>query len=154
MKRIPTVLVVMDGWGITEPSKGNATTLARTPNLDKYKKEYPYTELRASGSDVGLPTGQDGNSEAGHMNLGAGRVIMQDSVHINHCIYDGTFYKNPALLSAINHVKKNDSALHVMGLLTNSMSAHAYPDHAYALLDFIEQKKSSQSLSASVHGRP
>lgn len=141
MTKKPFVLVIMDGWGIAKPSRGNAVTLAKTPALDLLKKKYSYTELRASGGGVGLPTGQDGNSEAGHMNIGAGRIIEQDAVRINHFIYDGTFYKNPAFMTAIEHVQKNNSSMHLMGLLTDGMSAHSYPDHLYALLDLMQKKQ-------------
>ncbi|MFH1536414.1 MAG: 2,3-bisphosphoglycerate-independent phosphoglycerate mutase [Patescibacteria group bacterium] len=137
----PIVLTIMDGWGIAKPNKGNAILLAKTPNLDKLQSKYSSTTLIASGSKVGLPVGQDGNSEAGHMNIGAGRIVEQDAVAINHNIYDGTFYKNPAFMSAINHVKNHNSKIHLMGLLTDGMSAHAFPDHLYALLDLLSQKK-------------
>lgn len=137
----PIILTIMDGWGIAPPSRGNAITQARAPNLQKLAQEFSSTTLKASGLSVGLPSGQDGNSEAGHMNIGAGRIVEQDAVRINHCIYDGTFYKNPAFLAAIDHAQKNNSRLHLMGLLTTNMSAHAYPDHLYALLDLFAQKK-------------
>lgn len=139
-KKNPLVLVILDGWGLAKPCKGNAICQAKTPVFDKLYKECPNTTLKASGAAVGLPTGQDGNSETGHMNIGAGRIVEQDAVHINHCIYDGTFYKNPALLTAVNHVQENNSRLHLMGLLTDGQSAHAYPDHVYALLDFVAKK--------------
>ena len=141
MNKKPFVLVIMDGWGIASPSRGNAVALAKTPALDFLTKKYSSTQLRASGAAVGLPSSQDGNSEAGHMNIGAGRIVEQDSVHINHYIYDGTFYKNPAFMAAISHVQKNNSNIHLMGLLTDGMSAHAYPDHLYALLDLLQKKK-------------
>ncbi|MFA6027958.1 MAG: 2,3-bisphosphoglycerate-independent phosphoglycerate mutase [Patescibacteria group bacterium] len=137
----PYLLVIMDGWGIAPENKGNAVALANTPNYKKLRAEYSYTELVASGKQVGLPEGQDGNSEAGHMNIGAGRVVIQDAVHINHRIYDGTFFKNAALIDAINHVKKYGSRMHLMGLLTEDMSAHACPDHLYALLELMKQKE-------------
>lgn len=141
MKKNPFALVIMDGWGIARPSRGNAVALAKTPTINLLKKKYSYTELKASGTAVGLPTSQDGNSEAGHMNIGAGRIVEQDAVHINHCIYDGTYYKNPAFITAISHAQKNNSSLHLMGLLTDGMSAHSYPDHLYALLDLTQKKK-------------
>jgi 2,3-bisphosphoglycerate-independent phosphoglycerate mutase len=141
MKKKPFILVIMDGWGIAKPSRGNAVALAKTPTLDLLARKYSYTQLRASGVAVGLQSGQDGNSEAGHMNIGAGRIIEQDAMRINHCIYDGTFYKNPAFISAIDHVQQNNSSLHVMGLLTDGMSAHSYPDHLYALLDLVKKRK-------------
>lgn len=135
LKKIkPVVLVIMDGWGLAPKNFGNAVALAKTPNLQKLMRTYPHTELVASGSLVGLPEEQDGNSEAGHMNLGAGRIVEQDAVKINHAISNGTFFKNAAFLEAINYIKRHASSLHLMGLLTNGMSAHSYPDHLYALM--------------------
>lgn len=131
---LPMLLVILDGWGITGSSKGNAITLAKTPVIDKISKEYPCTEIYAHGKYVGLPPKQDGNSEAGHMNIGAGRVVEQDVVKICKSINDGTFFKNPAFLEGIHHVKKNNSNLHLMGMLSNGMSAHSDPDHILALL--------------------
>jgi len=130
----PVVLIILDGWGITTPNKGNAITLAKKPVYDKLIKEYPYTELCAHGHCVGLPKRQNGNSEAGHMNIGAGRVVSQDIIKINKNIEDGTFFKNVAFLQTIKHVKKNGSRLHLMGLLSNGMSAHSDPEHILALL--------------------
>lgn len=141
MNKGPIVLAIMDGWGLAEKNKGNAVALAKTPNLQYLTNNFSHTTLRASGLAVGLPFEQDGNSEAGHMNIGAGRICEQDAVRINHCIYDGTFYKNAALTSAVNHANKNNSAIHIMGLLSDGMSAHSYPDHMYALIDFLYQKK-------------
>lgn len=139
-KNNPLMLVIMDGWGIAPESRGNAITLANTPNLNKLNREFPHTLLNASGKSVGLPDKQDGNSEAGHMNIGAGRVVIQDSVRINHCIKDGTFFKNPAIIDALNHREKYHSRVHLMGLLTENMSAHASPGHVYALLKFLKQR--------------
>lgn len=136
----PIVLAILDGWGIAPPNKGNAVALAKTPYFDMYKEKYPYTELRASGKAVGLPSAQDGNSEAGHMNIGAGRVTEQDAVNVQDAIKDGTFFKNAAFLEAIKHVKKNRSKLHVVGLLCDNNSPHAYPPHLYALLDLLERE--------------
>ncbi len=129
----PVILMIIDGYGIAPPSKGNAINLAKKPTIDKLA-EYPNTQLRAFSNYVGLPIGQDGNSEAGHMNIGAGRVVEQDSVIISKAISDGTFFKNPAFHEAIDHVRRNDSALHLMGLLTGEQSAHADPDHLLALV--------------------
>lgn len=137
---LPLVVAILDGWGIAPKSPGNAIAQARTPNMNRFCARYPYTELTASGAAVGLPHGQDGNSEAGHLNIGAGRIIEQDSVVISRSIADGTFYKNPALLAAIHHATRHTSRMHVMGLLTNHNSAHANPDHLYALLDFLHVK--------------
>lgn len=128
------ILIILDGWGISKPSRGNAITLSKTPNLDKMIKDYPNTKLCAYGKCVGLPPTQDGNSEAGHINIGAGRVVEQDAVKICKTINNGTFFKNPAFLEAIRHVEKNKSALHLMGMLSNGMSAHSDPDHLLALI--------------------
>jgi len=140
-QHLPLVLVILDGWGIAKPSRGNAISLAKTPTMDFLFKKYPSTKLCAHGKCVGLPIKQDGNSEAGHMNLGAGRVTEQDAVTISQSINDGTFVKNPALLGAINHVNKNKGHLHLMGMISNGMSAHSDPDYIYALLSLCRQKK-------------
>ena len=136
----PLVLIILDGWGIAPHSYGNAITLARTPVLDKLEKEYPHTRLRASGEAVGLVKAQDGNSEAGHMNIGAGRLVEQEVSVINETIKTGAFFKNPAFRQAVKHVQKNKSRLHLMGLLSNHMSAHSYPEHLYALLKFLKNE--------------
>lgn len=132
--RPPFVLVILDGWGVSKNTVGNAIALAKTPNLDAIMKRYPHTTLGASGRDAGLPPHQDGNSEAGHMNIGAGRVVEQDSVIISKSISDGSFFKNPAFKSAIQHVQKYHSKMHLMGLMTAEQSAHADPDHLLALI--------------------
>jgi 2,3-bisphosphoglycerate-independent phosphoglycerate mutase len=137
-KNLPMILIILDGWGIAPPSRGNAITLAKTPNLDAYLKNYPNTLVEASGRAVGLPAGQDGNSEAGHMNIGAGRAVEQDSVRISKTISNGTFFKNPAFAEAIRHVKQHGSNLHLMGMLGNEMSAHIDPDHLVALISLLE----------------
>lgn len=136
----PVVLVVIDGWGITTPSKGNAIALAHTPTFDAMAA-YPNTLLSASSSQVGLPIGQDGNSEAGHMNIGAGRVVDQDAVVISKSINEGTFFKNPAFREAIGHAERNNSALHLMGLLTSDQSGHSDPDHLLGLMTLIQDSK-------------
>ncbi len=138
-KTKPLVLIILDGWGIAPPSRGNAITLGKTPTIDKLVKEYPYTEICAHGNCVGLPKYQDGNSEAGHMNIGGGRVVEQDVIKITKAVKDGTFFKNPAFLQAVKHVKNNKSNLHLMGLLSNGMSAHSDPEHISALLDLARQ---------------
>ena len=137
----PLILIILDGWGIAPPGPGNAITLARTPNMDSLAKHYPYTELCAHGPCVGLPKDQAGNSEAGHLNIGAGRIVEQDAVRVSRAITDGTFFKNPAFLQAVRHVKENKSKLHLMGLLSNGMSAHSNPDHVEALLELTRRQK-------------
>lgn len=138
----PFVLAILDGWGVASGKRDDdPTAVARTPFLKELQKNYPRALLRASGVAVGLPPRQDGNSEAGHLNLGAGRIVTQDAVRISQSIADGTFYKNSALLSAVEHVQKRRSALHLIGLLSNFNSGHASPDHLYALLKFAAQQK-------------
>ena len=137
----PFVLLIMDGWGIAPKSKANAIELAKKPHFDYLWKHYPHTELRAAGKDVGLPPDQEGNSEAGHMNIGAGRVVDQDSVAISKAINTGKFFKNPAFTAAHTHIKKNKSNLHIMGMLADDQSGHADPDHLLALLSWARMKK-------------
>jgi len=136
----PSALIILDGYGIAPSGPGNAVRLANTPFLDKIFASYPYTELRAAGEAAGLFPGVTGNSEAGHINLGAGRVVWQDLVAISKMIDDGTFFKNAALLEAVKHVQKNKSNLHIMGLLTGANSAHACPEHLDALIKFCREQ--------------
>lgn len=135
------VLAILDGWGLAPPSPGNAVTLAKTPNIDRWWKLYPHTQLCASGNCVGLEIDQDGNSEAGHINIGAGRVVKQDNLEVTEAIQNGTFFKNSALLTAARHVNKNNSSLHLMGLLTRGSSAHANYNHLLAFLKLYRQEK-------------
>ena len=137
----PLILIILDGWGISKPGKGNAISQAHTPFYDYLLKKYPNTSIFAHGKHVGLPVGQVGNSEAGHMNIGSGRLVKQDVVKVSEAIENGTFFKNAAFLEAINHCKKNDSGLHLIGLLSNGMSPHSDPNHLLALLDLTRKKK-------------
>lgn len=134
----PLVLTILDGWGIAPAGPTNPISQAVTPTLKSWVGRWPHTQLRASGSDVGLNPGQDGNSEAGHMNLGAGRVVPQESVRISNAISDGTFFRNPAYLAALRHIRKHNTTLHIMGMLGSNQSAHADPDHLLALLMFVQ----------------
>jgi len=129
----PFVLIVMDGWGVNPRTEGNAIALARTPNIDKLAWTWPHTTVKTSGEAVGLPEGQMGNSEVGHQNIGAGKRVLQDYTRVNESIKDGTFFQNPALLKAIEHVKKHGSQLHICGLLGNG-GVHAHETHLEALL--------------------
>ncbi len=129
----PFVLVIMDGWGINPRKEGNAIALARTPNIDRLARDWPHTSVRTSGEAVGLPEGQMGNSEVGHQNIGAGKRVLQDYTRVNELIKDGSFFHNPALLKAVEHVKKNGSRLHICGLLGNG-GVHAHESHLEALL--------------------
>lgn len=135
----PTVLVILDGWGMAPPSKGNAITLAKTPTLDRLFDIYPSTTLGATGEDVGLEDHRMSGSEAGHMNIGAGRIIEQDSKYITESIEDKSFFINPALVGAIHHANKNSSNLHVMGLMGNSDSPHSNPEHFRAVLELAKK---------------
>ena len=126
-------LVVLDGWGIASPGPGNAITQANTANFSKFWASYPHTQLIAAGDAVGLPRGEAGNTETGHLNLGAGKIVYQDLERINISIASGTFNKNPVFLDAIEHVKKNSSKLHLMGLVGAS-GIHSNIEHLFALI--------------------
>ena len=128
-----TALLIMDGFGVNAPSPSNAISVAGTPNLDRLKAEYSYTAIGASGLDVGLPDGQMGNSEVGHTNIGAGRVVYQMLVKISKDIEDGVFFKNAALVKAMEDCKAKSSALHLIGLLSPG-GVHSHQKHLYGLL--------------------
>lgn len=130
----------MDGWGIAPPNRGNAVTLARTPFFNHAVRKYPYTEICAHGACVGLPKNQPGNSEAGHLNLGAGRVVKDDAVYISEAVQDGIFFKNPAFLEGMNLLRQNRSRVHLIGLVTEENSAHSSPDHWLAMIRFLNQE--------------
>ncbi len=135
----PVVLTIMDGWGLAEPGPGNGVALAQTPNVDRWSAECPFTTLGASGLDVGLPDGQIGNSEVGHLNIGAGFVVYQDFTRINKSIQDGDFFTNTAMLGAINHAKSNGSSLHLIGLFGPG-GVHSHQDHLHALLELAKRE--------------
>jgi 2,3-bisphosphoglycerate-independent phosphoglycerate mutase len=126
----PVVLIVLDGWGISNNSQGNAIKQARLPTIDKLNKFYPMTTLQASGISVGLPWGEVGNSEVGHMALGAGKIIYQNLPRITLSIQDGTFFRNEALMKAMEKAKKNKGSLHLMGLIGDG-SVHSHREHLY-----------------------
>lgn len=134
----PIVLLILDGWGIGPNNPGNAIARANTPNMDKFMVMYPHAELIASGDAVGLPKGEDGNTETGHLNIGAGRIVYQDLPRINMSVADGSFAQNPALLQAFKHAQSNKSVLHLMGLL-GSGGVHSSLNHLYALLAAAKQ---------------
>ena len=123
----PLILMILDGFGIAPP-EGNAIAAANKPNLDKLFAENPVTQIGASGMDVGLPDGQMGNSEVGHTNIGAGRVVYQELTRITKAINDGTFYENEALVEAVDNAVKNGSALHLSGLLSDG-GVHSHLTH-------------------------
>ncbi|MCE5328804.1 2,3-bisphosphoglycerate-independent phosphoglycerate mutase [bacterium] len=129
----PVCLIIMDGWGISERKRGNAIYQALTSNMDYYSRFYPNTKLNASGTMVGLPEGQMGNSEVGHLNIGAGRIVLQDYTKITAAINNGDFFKNKVFLKAFENVKKNSSTLHFMGCLSDG-GVHSHIDHLKALV--------------------
>ena len=137
MKR--TVLVVLDGFGERAEKTGNAVRLARTPTFERLYRDYPHTLIHTSGLAVGLPEGQMGNSEVGHMNMGSGRIVYQDLTRINKSISDGSFYQNPALLHAIDTVKASGKKLHLLGL-TSPGGVHSSLDHAYAIVELARRR--------------
>ena len=139
MNKTPTTLIIMDGFGIAPPADDNAVTLANTPVLDGLLRDYAHTTLSASGLDVGLPAGQMGNSEVGHTNIGGGRVVFQDLPRISRAIEDGSFFKNEAYNKAMDDCLKNDSSLHLYGLLSDG-GVHSHIDHLYALLQMARDK--------------
>ncbi len=138
MSKKPLALIIMDGFGINKDTYGNAIAAAKKPNLDKYFAEYPNTTIGASGLDVGLPDGQMGNSEVGHTNIGAGRIVYQMLVKISKSIKDGDFFNNPALVSAMENCKAKGSALHLMGLLSPG-GVHSHSEHLYGLLEMAKK---------------
>ncbi len=137
--KTPTTLIIMDGFGVEGPSAGNAVVNASTPNLDRIFSQCPGSKLSASGLDVGLPDGQMGNSEVGHTNIGAGRVVFQDLPHISRDIETGSFFENPAYLEAMENCREWDSALHLMGLLSDG-GVHSHITHLYALLKMAQDQ--------------
>ncbi len=132
------LLLIMDGFGISDEKKGNAVYLAKKPNLNELFKDYPHTLLGASGLNVGLPVGQMGNSEVGHLNLGAGRIVYQEITRIDKAIKDGSFFRNKTLLKAIEMAKAKNSNLHLMGLVSDGC-VHSSPVHLYALLKLAKE---------------
>ncbi|MEK7402123.1 MAG: 2,3-bisphosphoglycerate-independent phosphoglycerate mutase [Gemmatimonadota bacterium] len=152
-RRRPVVLVVLDGWGYREEREGNAIALAATPTWDRLWGRSPRTLLEASGLAVGLPRGQMGNSEVGHLNLGAGRVVMQDLVRINDAIESGRFYENPALLEACATAKRDGGTLHLMALIGDG-GVHAHDEHLFALVDLAERQQVPRvAIHALLDGR-
>ena len=139
MSKKPTVLMILDGYGLNEKKEGNAVAEGKTPVMDKLMAEYPFVKGNASGMAVGLPDGQMGNSEVGHLNMGAGRIVYQDLTKITKAIQDGDFFENKALLAACENVKKHDSALHLMGLVSDG-GVHSHNTHIYGLLELAKRQ--------------
>lgn len=144
----PVALLILDGWGIGPDNAGNAIARAKTPNMDKYWVSYPHTQLAAAGQAVGLPAGEDGNTETGHLNIGAGHIVYQDLPRINMSIADGSFYSTQAFASAVAHAKKHNSVLHLMGLI-GAGGVHSNIEHLYALLNYCKQQ---QLTEVYIHG--
>ncbi len=138
MNKKPVVLVILDGYGLNEKTEGNAIANAKTPVMDRLMKEYPFVKGNASGMAVGLPDGQMGNSEVGHLNMGAGRIVYQELTRITKEIQDGTFFENPGLMEAVENCKKNNSALHMFGLLSDG-GVHSHNTHLYGLLELAKR---------------
>jgi len=141
----PTLLMVLDGWGINPRKEGNAIALARTPNMDELWSRYPHALLQASGEAVGLPNGQMGNSEVGHLNLGAGRIVYQEFTRITKEIREGKFFQNPTLLEAIHKIQAAKGALHLLGLVSDG-GVHSHMDHLVALLRLAKQERMDRVL--------
>ena len=139
IKKKPTMLMILDGFGASPRSEGNAIAQANKPALDQIFASYPGTKIDACGLAVGLPDGQMGNSEVGHLNIGAGRIVYQELTRITKAIEDGDFFENSALLSAIDHVKQHDSTLHLLGLLSDG-GVHSHISHLFALLDLAKKE--------------
>ena len=139
MSKKPVVLMVLDGYGLNENPEGNAIAMAKTPVMDELMKTCPFVKGNASGLAVGLPDGQMGNSEVGHMNIGAGRIIYQDLTRITKMIEDGDFFENDKLNLAIDNCKKNGSDLHLWGLLSDG-GVHSHITHLYGLLELCKKK--------------
>lgn len=138
MSKKPVVLAILDGYGISDSTEGNAVYSANTPNLDHLKSTYPTTIIHASGLDVGLPDGQMGNSEVGHTNIGAGRIVYQELTRITKSIEDGDFFTNEEFVNAVENCKKNNSSLHVMGLMSNG-GVHSHIEHIFAVVELAKK---------------
>jgi 2,3-bisphosphoglycerate-independent phosphoglycerate mutase len=139
MQKKPLVLMILDGWGINPNRDHNAVALAKTPHLSRYLSEYPHVPIKTSGMAVGLPEGQMGNSEVGHLNLGAGRVVYQELTRVTKSILDGDFFTNPILLECITKVKASGGRLHLSGLLSDG-GVHSHNTHLYALLELAKRE--------------
>lgn len=137
--RKPAALIILDGFGLRNDVTGNAVAQAKKPNYDRYWNQYPHTTLTASGEAVGLPEGQMGNSEVGHLNIGAGRIVYQDLTRISKSIRDGEFFDNETLLGAVRHAKQRDKNLHLYGLLSDG-GVHSHIEHLFALLELAKRE--------------
>src|SRR5256885_9106349 len=148
MRPKPLLLVILDGWGYRPERDANAIALAKKPNYDKLLREYPNTLIHTSGRYVGLPSGQMGNSEVGHLNIGAGRVVYMDITKIDVMIQNGEFFHNPALMMAMKNARSGGRRLHLFGLLSDG-GVHSHQNHLYALLRMANQNGIDRGF---VHG--
>lgn len=139
MPKKPVALIILDGFAFRDETFGNAVAQAKKPNFDRYWNNYPHSTLTAAGEAVGLPDGQMGNSEVGHLNIGAGRIVYQSLTRLNKSIREGDFFTNQAFLDAVAHVKANNSKLHIMGLLSDG-GVHSHYEHMFALLKLAKQQ--------------
>ena len=151
-KNSPVVLCIMDGWGHREVRSSNAVALAKTPNFDRLRSLYPTSFLAAAGPDVGLPEGQVGNSEVGHMNIGAGRIVLQDLPRINQATCDGSLASHPFLLALARQLAKTGKTAHVMGLLSNG-GVHSHQDHMLAITNSLCDAGVNVAIHAFTDGR-
>ncbi len=153
MTKKPLMLMILDGWGINPDPANNAVAMASTPNLDALREQFPHTQILTSGMAVGLPDGQMGNSEVGHLNLGAGRIVYQDLTRITKSIADGDFFSNPVLLDCIAKLKQTGGRLHLAGLLSDG-GVHSHSSHLYALLELAKQNGIAETfVHALLDGR-
>lgn len=148
MSKKPVALIILDGFALRDEDKGNAVTHAKKPNFDRFWNEYPHATLQASGEAVGLPEGQMGNSEVGHLNIGAGRIVYQSLTRVNLAIREGEFEQNETLLAAVKHAKEKGTNLHLFGLLSDG-GVHSHIEHLYALLRLA---KSEGLEKVYIHG--
>ena len=139
MSKKPTVLMILDGYGLNDRCDANAVCEGKTPIMDQLKSQCPFVKGNASGMAVGLPEGQMGNSEVGHLNMGAGRIVYQELTRITKEIQDGDFFKNEALLKAVRNAKENNSALHLFGLLSDG-GVHSHLTHVFGLLELAKRE--------------
>ncbi len=150
MNRKPLVLVVLDGWGLRDQREGNAIKLARTPTYLGLLERFPHSSLQASGESVGLPAGQMGNSEVGHITMGAGRIVYQDLTRIDKSIRDGDFFERPALIDAMTRCQGDAHALHLIGLVSPN-GIHSHTRHLYALIEMAARYRPEAGLCAGIH---
>ncbi len=150
MRPKPALLIILDGWGIAPPSRGNAISLARTPVIDQLVKTYPVMTLQASGEAVGLPWGEMGNSEVGHLNIGAGKIIYNDLTRIGKAILDGSFFTNKTFGEAAEHVVKTGGKMHFVGLVSPG-GVHSHEEHLYALLECAKQHHATCAQEVYIH---